>query len=992
MYTSTGWGWTPATFGLSDLTGETVTGAQFLHNAIPSLRWAAIGDDIFVQYFHLTKGIDGYDQDAALTREQAAQLILNLFKATPDYNEAGIKANDGAMGLTLVRTTNDICLGRPSVQWFKGETPVSSVYADTPVAVIQGGVNMEKVITAAGVSKTMTDTLCNLGNVGYEGNKPGYVYAHSFVRTNWNGDGWTSYGLRYHGGSAGEVLGDHGYVIEIYDSYTIQSDGTFKARGYDVVYYWNYLAEVRDNALALWGEPDANYGWWTDGSPAANLSTLSNGFYVMVHNGHTRLVEDQTTVIEGVLTGVNMADYALTIGETDYKYSTVLRLGYNALNSADAIGKTYTFVLNQFGVVLGFRACEHTWSAWTDEGGNHSRHCTSCYLEQSGAHDVPENWTPVEGGTHHSKACSVCGGASETLEHTMSVWTLSNEDDTKCVRSCADCGYAESQDHVPGELVNFVAPEVGKPGYSGDRYCVHCNTQVVTGTVTTTTCTHTPGNPVKENVVEADCGVPGSYDEVVYCTVAACGEKLSSTHYDVAALEHSWKESGRTPATETEDGSVQYVCEHNAQHTKEEVLPATLSGKTDYPEAIEVLTATGMLNTDNTVWQKNINGAEANRILQALYDGPGFIDAWSAGLTADAEVTGTEFLTKIMTPLGYGGWTIELSQMIGYLHLLKGLPGDLDLSKPITREVAAQIALNGLKAIPEYDGDHIKANDGNIGLTLVKVSTDEMGRPSYKWQKNGQDVSAVYADEPLVALYGGDSWELLLNDVGLTSTFAGVGIHGWFRMSENGGNLSEYVLHYHGDPDGGKCKDQDWYLEIYDDYANYTGVYAGNGHTFKTHGYTVLALSGENIPDDAEQVERPSTAPSISHIDTDYPEAVQLMIAMGWMDTNADWKGDITGAEANKILEILYAGPGFANPWAPDFAANGKVTGAEFTSDALVTIGWNYGNDPLFTVFNHLEKGLKEDYSSSGSLSREETAQIVLNTLRTASGYYSDNY
>ena len=37
--------------------------------------------------------------------------------------------------------------------------------------------------------------------------------------------------------------------------------------------------------------------------------------------------------------------------------------------------------------------------------------------------------------------------------------------------------------------------------------------------------THTPGEPVQENVVPASCKAEGSYDEVVYCT--ECGEEIS---------------------------------------------------------------------------------------------------------------------------------------------------------------------------------------------------------------------------------------------------------------------------------------------------------------------------------------------------------------------------------------------------------------------------------------------------------------------------------
>ena len=45
---------------------------------------------------------------------------------------------------------------------------------------------------------------------------------------------------------------------------------------------------------------------------------------------------------------------------------------------------------------------------------------------------------------------------------------------------------------------------------------------------------HTPSTPVRENEVSAQPGFPGSYDEVVYCTV--CGEELSRSTHTIPAL------------------------------------------------------------------------------------------------------------------------------------------------------------------------------------------------------------------------------------------------------------------------------------------------------------------------------------------------------------------------------------------------------------------------------------------------------------------------
>ena len=66
------------------------------------------------------------------------------------------------------------------------------------------------------------------------------------------------------------------------------------------------------------------------------------------------------------------------------------------------------------------------------------------------------------------------------------------------------------------------------------------------------------GAPVVENATSAACGVAGSYDEVVYCTV--CGGELNRTHKTVDALPHNYKVTSTTDATCEAAGSKTLVC------------------------------------------------------------------------------------------------------------------------------------------------------------------------------------------------------------------------------------------------------------------------------------------------------------------------------------------------------------------------------------------------------------------------------------------------
>ncbi|MBQ9841115.1 MAG: hypothetical protein IJO78_05920, partial [Erysipelotrichaceae bacterium] len=104
------------------------------------------------------------------------------------------------------------------------------------------------------------------------------------------------------------------------------------------------------------------------------------------------------------------------------------------------------------------------------------------------------------------------------------------------------------------------------------------------GTTKTTTVAalgHTDGTPVQENVVEATCKAPGSYDEVVYCTV--CNTEVSRVK-DIAipiSEVHTWSDeegysyfvNGEEP-TCTEEGQKTYLCTVCKEVTKKETVAA----------------------------------------------------------------------------------------------------------------------------------------------------------------------------------------------------------------------------------------------------------------------------------------------------------------------------------------------------------------------------------------------------------------------------------
>lgn len=989
--------------------GETVSGTALIAKALVYLGWNADLQAQWTAYFHLELGLKDYDASAALTREQAAQILLNILRANPNYNPDGIKASDTLLGLSYVKVSSD-GLGRPSYQWQRGGEAVTAVYAAAPLAVLDGTGTWRQLMAASGLTEAVSNTLLNAGywqqrvygfrliDEGIE-NLSGMVYY---------GNGWDS-----------NAMNVSGWVMEVYDTFSMpavtDSGNEFRPRTYEVVRYCDYLSCINDaDQITAYIVP-GGYGPW-DGQPG--VAEAAPGYYTMAWSNKTTTVQNlaKAKTISGALTAFD--ENTVTVGETVLKRSTAFNTVGTDLLTNDNLNKIFTFYLSTLDYLLGIKACEHsTWSAWEQaEPGTHVRYCSDCTLKQSEA--CTAGAAQSAGADGHVKACSVCHAVLETEEHTLGGWVY--VDESVCKQVCGGgCGYERTLAHDT-EVRNSKPSSMIETGYTGDTYCRNCGALLATGTVIPKVdhdhvagepvrenevapdcenpgsydeviyCTfpdcgekistnhviveklnHIPGEAVKENEVAPGCEVGGSYDEVTYCTREGCGDKLSSVHKELAPTDHRWKETGREEPAAGKKGFVTYTCENDPSHTRTDELPALLpelTVETNYPEAVELMINTGLMDGENTDWKAKLTGAEANRVLQALYDGPGFINSWSPDFAADGGVSGKDFISDLLVTIG---WNYGNDTLFGaYNHLEKGLRSDYSAMGALTREQAAQMVLNTLKAIPTYNTGVIKANDPGLGLTLVKVSEDEMGRPSYKWQQNGGDMTHVYADQPIATVAGGSSWNAILDALSFIRDDGVAAAE--FRWKCDGGTPEGPVSKKNDDT---AFLTEDWTLEIYSDYSTeHVGF-----------EYLIVATTEAELPEPTEPTE------PIFDVDTDYREAVELMINTGLMDgTNENWKEKLTGAEANRVLQALYDGPGFVDSWSPAFAANAKVTGKNFISGLLVTIGWNYNNDALFGVYNHLEKGLRSGYSANAALTREQAAQMVLNTLKAIPTYNNE--
>ena len=107
--------------------------------------------------------------------------------------------------------------------------------------------------------------------------------------------------------------------------------------------------------------------------------------------------------------------------------------------------------------------------------------------------------------------------------------------------------YVDKIDHTPGEakVEDFVDSTCYAEGsYNEVVYCSVCEAEGITEKLSTTKKTvekkaHTAGETVIENEVAPSCHTEGSYNEVVYCSVAECHEKLSSTPKTIEKIAHT---------------------------------------------------------------------------------------------------------------------------------------------------------------------------------------------------------------------------------------------------------------------------------------------------------------------------------------------------------------------------------------------------------------------------------------------------------------------
>lgn len=112
--------------------------------------------------------------------------------------------------------------------------------------------------------------------------------------------------------------------------------------------------------------------------------------------------------------------------------------------------------------------------------------------------------------------------------------------------------------------------------------CSDCGEELARVSTTGAIGDHVAGDPVYENVDVLDCTKGGTCDEVVYCSVAKCGQELSRTEIKVAAKAHS----NKTRVIYSSDHKTQItltyctVCAHQSE--SETAAPASIPAAHEY--------------------------------------------------------------------------------------------------------------------------------------------------------------------------------------------------------------------------------------------------------------------------------------------------------------------------------------------------------------------------------------------------------------------------
>ena len=295
---------------------------------------------------------------------------------------------------------------------------------------------------------------------------------------------------------------------------------------------------------------DSNYTIGSNGVCTVYCSGLITDFQSVLMDGNT--VGDSNYTVEAGSTLVKFkANYLDTLTEGEHTVTLIYTSG-NVSTTINIAANTCEHIYDNTcdpscNLCGATRTVTHSWGAITSNDAQHWYECTVCGEEKD-----RENH---HGGTATCKekaVCTTCGTAygdfakcSYTAEVTETKYlNAAATCNTKAIyyKSCPVCGSIGTDTFTAGEfdktnhkgeteIRGSVPATCGDPGYTGDTYCLDCNTKIANGTATNATGQHSGGTATcKEKAVCTTCGT--AYGDLAMCEYT---EEIAAAKYLKAA-------------------------------------------------------------------------------------------------------------------------------------------------------------------------------------------------------------------------------------------------------------------------------------------------------------------------------------------------------------------------------------------------------------------------------------------------------------------------
>lgn len=320
---------------------QTVTGAQFLADIVKLLGYS-IADEAEMlakaESIHLTRGFWNFDASAAVTVEQAANIMLSALQ-TYTVDSAGLSTGvklAASMDVEhVVLTEYDEPFNRPGSTWVSASTgeSVTGEYTAIPLVVF-------------GDTTCWCDILVALG---FEKDDPANdQHIPKYFRNTTDGSQLTEKFWKHHNGDGGHS--------ECENDYTGGQDATLEIFEIDDYEFRNvimntFLGISDENGFTIYGFERAQYGPYTEETRPAYGAYITHHYWNAYGLGSGYEVVEPATVVSGSLTEGNVL--TTTIDGVEYTNGQSYSYGKKLTTAPANAGKQYYFLLDRYGFLLG---------------------------------------------------------------------------------------------------------------------------------------------------------------------------------------------------------------------------------------------------------------------------------------------------------------------------------------------------------------------------------------------------------------------------------------------------------------------------------------------------------------------------------------------------------------------------------------------------------------------------------------------------------------